>query len=137
MFTFKPHTNARQLSVIESAYSQEIDSVADHHHHHNHSSEASTERRDFAVTDPSWSSSTSSAAASPPNNLSSAISSLNLSPSRTDDSRDHDARREARNTTSKDLEKGDSETLSSDGSGWCRAPAPWSQAAGAGSRGGR
>jgi hypothetical protein len=111
----KSHHNPRQLSVIESAYSQEADSTTDRHH----SSEACTERRDFAMADPSPSSSSSSftpsAADSAPNNLSSAISSLNLSPSRSADARD-DARKEEAGKMSKDLEKGGADTLSSDGS---------------------
>lgn len=94
--------DARQLSVIESAYSQEADSTAQRHHCH-----ISTERRDFAATDFSFS------ASSPANgypDVSSRVSSLVLEPTTTGTLPD-------RMDGSKDIEKMDTRTMSSDGSG--------------------
>ncbi len=100
MSWFKEPGNARQLSAIERAYSQELDSTTDQS-----SSEILTERMDFARIDCSFSAS-SSANGGP--DIPSRISSLNLNPSTTSISQDT---RSAR----KDIEKSDSTSF--DGSG--------------------
>ena len=102
MSFIKAAGNARQLSVIESAYSQELDSTAMHD-----SSEDSTEQKDFAVTDFSF------GIPSPANGgpqAPSQPSSRTLNPLSTDDL--HHQRQ-----ASKDIEKNDAATLSSDESG--------------------
>jgi hypothetical protein len=98
----KGPSHARQLSVIESAYSQEIASTMDHH-----SGEVSTERKDFANLDFSFSPSSSPSGCP---GIPSRIASLNRNPLTTSTSQDDKG-------ASKDLEKSETATLSSDGSG--------------------
>lgn len=102
MSFIKAAGSARQLSVIESAYSQELDSSTMHD-----SSEDSTDQRDFAVTDSSFA--TPSSANGGPHDASQ-ISSLTLNLLSTGDL--HHQRQ-----ASKDIEKSDAATLSSDESG--------------------
>lgn len=99
MSPFQEPGNARQLSVIESAYSQELDSATDHG-----SSDMSTKRKDFAGTGFSFSASTPATTGCP--EIPSRISSLNLDPCRTSSSQY--ARR-----ASKDIEKSNSTSSSS------------------------
>ncbi|KAF7513417.1 hypothetical protein GJ744_009838 [Endocarpon pusillum] len=102
MSFIKAAGNARQLSVIESAYSQELDSTTMHD-----SSEDSTDQKDFAVPDISLATSSSTIGGTQDP---SQMSSLTLNLLSNDDL--HHQRQ-----ASKDIEKSDAATLSSDESG--------------------